>query len=55
MVGEFRYAKSWCDFNLGSAKVCSPGIFGTYFSYRKHMCIVTTDYYIYFLYLTVLF
>ena len=41
-------------FNFGSAKVCSPAIFETYFSYDKDIWIATTDYYIHF-YLIVLF
>ena len=40
-------------FNLGSAKVCSPAIFETCFSYHKHRWIAVTYYYIYF-YLIVL-
>ena len=31
-------------FNLGSAKVCSPAIFETYFSYHKNVWIAATDY-----------
>ena len=49
-----RYAKSWCNLYLGSAKVCSPAIFETYFSYQKNIWIVVTVYYVYF-YLIVLF
>ena len=41
-------------FNFGSAKVCSPDIIETCFSYDKAICIASTDYYIYF-YLSVLF
>ena len=41
------------NFNLGSAKVCSPAITETYFSYDKDIWIAVTDYYIYF-YLIVL-
>ena len=41
-------------FNLGSAKVCLPAIFGTYFSYQKGMWIAAADYIMYF-YLIVLF
>ena len=41
-------------FNFGSAKVCSPAIFGTCFSYDKDIRIAATDYYIYF-YIIVLF
>ena len=36
------------NFNFGSAKVCSPAIFETYFSYDKDIWIVATDYYMYF-------
>ena len=32
-------------FNFGSAKVCSPTIFETSFSYDKDIWIATTDYY----------
>ena len=32
-------------FNLCSAKVCSPAIIETYFSYNKDICIAVTDYY----------
>ena len=31
-------------FNFGSAKVCSPAIFETCFSYGKDMWIAATDY-----------
>ena len=41
-------------FNFGSAKVCSPAIFETCFSYDKTILIVATDYYMYF-YIIVLF
>ena len=41
-------------FNVGSAKVCSPAIFETYFSYHKDICVAVNDYYMYF-YLIVLF
>ena len=41
-------------FNLGSAKVCSPAIIQTYFSYDKDNSIAVTDYYMY-LYLIVPF
>ena len=41
-------------FNFGSAKVCSPAILETYFSYDKDRCIAATDYYMY-LYIIVLF
>ena len=41
-------------FNLSSAKVFSPVIFETYFSYHKDIWIAATDYYMYF-YLIVLF
>ena len=41
-------------FNLGTANVCSPAIFETYFFYDKDIWIVATDYYMYF-YLIVLF
>ena len=41
-------------FNLGSAKVCSPTIIETYFSYDKDIQIAVTDYYMYS-YLIVLF
>ena len=41
-------------FILGSAKVCSPAIFETYFSYDKDIWIAATDYYIHF-YIIVLF
>ena len=32
-------------FNFGSAKVCSPAIFETSFSYNKDIWIAATDYY----------
>ena len=32
-------------FNFGSAKVCSPAIFETSFSYDKDIWIAATDYY----------
>ena len=35
-------------FNVGSAKVCSPARFETYFSYLKDIGIAATDYYMYF-------
>ena len=35
------------SFNLGSAKVYSPAIFETCFSYDKDMLIAATDYYMY--------
>ena len=35
-------------FSLGSAKVFSPAIFETYFSYDKDIWITATDYYLYF-------
>ena len=35
-------------FNLGSAKVCSPAIIETHFSYDKDICFAVTDYYMYF-------
>ena len=41
-------------FNFGRAKVCSPAIFETCFSYDKDIWIAATDYYVYF-YITVLF
>ena len=41
-------------FDLGSARVCSPAIFETYFSYDKDIWIAETDNYLY-LYLLVLF
>ena len=41
-------------FNFGSAKVCSPAIFKTCFSYDKDIWIGATDCYVYF-YLIVLF
>ena len=41
-------------FNFGSAKVCSPTIFETYFSYGKDIWIAATDYYRHF-YTIVLF
>ena len=34
-------------FRFGSAKVCSPAIFETCFSYDKDIWIAATDYYIY--------
>ena len=49
---EYKYAKSW--FNLGSAKVFSPAIFETYFSYHKEVWIAEIDQYMY-CYLIVLF
>ena len=33
-------------FNLGSAKVCSPAIFETYFYYHIEIWISATDYYV---------
>ena len=41
-------------FNFGSAKVCSPAIFETSFSYDKDIWIAATDYYMHF-YIIVLF
>ena len=41
-------------FNFGSAKVCSPAIFETFFSYDKDIWIAATDYYMHF-YIIVLF
>ena len=41
-------------FNFGSAKVCSPAIFETCFSYNKDIWITLTDYKMYF-YIIVLF
>ena len=41
-------------FNFGSAKVCSPAIFETWFSYNKDIWIAATYYYMYF-YIIVLF
>ena len=41
-------------FSFGSAKVCSPAIFETSFSYNKDIWIAATDYYMYF-YIIVLF
>ena len=38
--------------NLGSAKVCSPAIFGTYFCYHTDIWIAATD--ILYFYLIVL-
>ena len=35
-------------FSLGSAKVCSPAIFKTCFSYDKGIWILATDCYMYF-------
>ena len=35
-------------FNFGSAKVCSPTIFETSFSFDKNVWIATTDYYMHF-------
>ena len=35
-------------FNFGSAKVCSPAIFETSFSYDKDIWISATDYYMHF-------
>ena len=35
-------------FNLGSAKVCWPAIFETYFPFDKHIWIAVTDYYLHF-------
>ena len=42
------------NFNFGSAKVCSPAIFETSFSYDKDIWIAATDYYMHF-YIIVLF
>ena len=41
-------------FNFDSAKLCSPAIFETHFSYDKDIWITATDYYMYF-YIIVLF
>ena len=41
-------------FNVGSAKVCSPAIIETYFSYDSNILIAIADYHMYF-YLIVLF
>ena len=41
-------------FNFDSAKVCSPPIFETSFSYDKVIWIAATDYYLHF-YIIVLF
>ena len=41
-------------FNFGSAKVCSPAIFETSFSYDKDIWLASTDYYMHF-YIIVLF
>ena len=41
-------------FNFGTAKVCSPAIFETCFSYNKDIWIAATDYYVHF-YIIVLF
>ena len=41
-------------FNFGSAKVCSPSIFETCFSYDKDIWIAATVYYMHF-YIIVLF
>ena len=35
-------------FNFGSAKVCSPAIFETSFSYDKDIRIAAADYYMHF-------
>ena len=42
------------SFNFGSAKVCSPAIFETCFSYYKDTWIATAGYYMHF-YIIVLF
>ena len=34
--------------NFGFAKVCSPAVFETYFSYDKDMLIAATDYFVCF-------
>ena len=41
-------------FNLGFARVCSPAIIETYFSYEKDIWFAVTESYMYF-YLIVLF
>ena len=41
-------------FNFGSAKVCSPAMFETSFSYDKDIWIAATDYYMHF-YMIMLF
>ena len=41
-------------FNFGSAKVCSPAIYETFFFYNKDLWIAATYYYTYF-YIIVLF
>ena len=40
--------------NFDSAKVCSPAMFGTSFSYDKDIWITATDYYMHF-YIILLF
>ena len=42
------------NFNFGSAKLCSPALFETCFSYDKYICIAATYYYMDF-YIIVLF
>ena len=42
-------------FNFGSAKVCSPTIFETSFSYDKDIWIAATDYYMHFYIIVMLF
>ena len=41
-------------FSFHSAKVCSPAIFETFFSFDKDTWIASTDYYMYF-YIIMLF
>ena len=41
-------------FNFRFAKVCSPSIYETFFSYDKDIWIAATDYYVHF-YIIVLF
>ena len=53
-LGSVGMLNHGVTFNLGSAKVCLPSIFETYFSYYKDIWIAVTYYYI-DLYLIVLF
>ena len=55
MVGGVGMLSHDVIFNLCSAKVCSPAIIETYFSYNKYIWIAVTVYYLYFRYSFVYF
>ena len=54
MFGTVGVHHHGVTFNFGSAKVCSPTIFETRFSYDKDIWIDAIDYYMYF-YIILLF